>query len=70
SGTSRRRTRANQAEDGISRYRTGWDATAKAGSPENAADTPGSAASTRRIAHGGDANWDSCAASQSIDNTA
>src|SRR5579864_3365308 len=67
SGSSRRRTKANQAEDGINRYRTGWDATAKAGSPDSAADTPGSAASTRPAVTVQDANWDSCAASQSID---
>jgi len=63
------KTEANRAEEGINRYRTGWDATAKAGSPDSAADKPGSAASTRPIVHGEHANWDSCAASPSVDIT-
>jgi hypothetical protein len=58
----------------VSRYRTGWDAIAKAGSPDSAAGTPGSAASIRPGVNNPetkkeDANWDSCAASQTVDIT-
>lgn len=41
---------ANQAEEGINRYRRDWDADAMAGSPDTAADTLNSATSTRPIA--------------------
>jgi hypothetical protein len=58
----------------VSRYRRGWDAIAKADSPDNAADTPGSAASIRPGmnkpgVNREDANWDSGAASQAVDIT-
>jgi hypothetical protein len=51
------------------RYRTGWDATAMANSPDTAADTPGSATSTRLIVHGEEANWNFSSASQSVNIT-
>jgi hypothetical protein len=59
---------ANQAKEKISRYRRGWDAGAKADWPDNAADTPGSAASTRPIARAQEeeANWIFCAASLTV----
>jgi hypothetical protein len=61
---------ANQTEDeGINRYRRGWDADATANSPDSAADTLSSAASTRPNLNKADANWDSSAASQTIDIT-
>jgi len=61
---------ANQAEEGVSRYRRGWDGVAKADSRDSAADTPGSAASTRPIARAQEqeeeANWIFCAASLTV----
>jgi len=61
-------------DEGVSRYRRGWDAIATADSPDNAADTPDNAASTRPglntpEANREDANWDSCAASRTVDIT-
>ena len=55
--------RAIQASEETSRYRREKDEGARADWPDTAADTPGSAASTRLIAHGADANWDRGAAS-------
>jgi len=70
-----RKAEANQAEDETSRYRTGSDAIAKAGSPDSAADRPDSAASTLPALNKPgldkpglskqDANWDFGAASLS-----
>jgi hypothetical protein len=59
---------ANQAEEGINRYRRDWDAGAMAGSPDTAADTLNSAASTRPIARAQEeeANWIFCAASLTV----
>jgi len=54
-------------DEGASRYRTGWDENAKADSPDSAADTPDNAASTPLTVQGKDANWDSCAASRTVD---
>jgi hypothetical protein len=62
----RNATEANQAEEGINRYRIGWDANAKADSPDSAADTPGSATSTRRAGQAEDANCDFSAASMTV----
>jgi len=56
-----RNTEKNHAEERTSRYRKEKDAAVKANSPDTAVDTPGSAASTRA-----NANWDSSAASQSV----
>jgi len=58
----------------VSRYRRGWGAIAKAGSPDSAVDTPGSAASTlsgvnKPEVKKEDANWDCCAASRTVDIT-
>src|SRR5579863_740494 len=54
-----RKAEANQKEEeGVSRYRRGWDADAKADSPDSAADRPGSPASTRTDLHRQDADWD------------
>jgi hypothetical protein len=58
---------ANLAKEETSRYRRGWDADAKADWPDTAADTPGSATSTRLIVRGADANWDCGAASVADD---
>jgi len=59
-------TEANQAEEGINRYRTGWDANAKADSPDIVADTRGSATSTRRGGQSEDANCDFSEASLTV----
>jgi len=55
--------------DGVSRYRTERDATAKAEWPDSAADTPGRPASTRQTGREQGANWGSVAASLADDIT-
>jgi hypothetical protein len=57
----RKNAQAHQAEDGINRYRREKDEAAKADWPDIAADTPGTAASTRRGSRK-DANWNFSAA--------
>src|SRR5438445_7438460 len=54
--SSARRTETVGRRMRVSRYRRGWGASGKASSPDSAAGTQGSAASTRV-----DANWDGCA---------
>ena len=71
--------RIKRKDEGISRYRTGWDEDGKADSPDSAADTLSSAASTRPDLNKADlnepdlneedANWGSCAASHSFNIT-
>jgi len=65
----RTQAETNQAEDGISRYRTGWDAGATAKRPNSAAGTLASAASTRPRVNREDANWDSSASSRTVNIT-
>lgn len=61
--------KANQSRrNGTSRYRRDWDAAAKAGWRDTAADTPDSRASTRETSEE-QANWDSCIASLTSDIT-
>ena len=59
-----------QEDESISRYRTGWDADSMAAPRESAADTRDSAASTRpegrEAGRTRDANWDDCAASETV----
>ena len=56
-------------DEGINRYRRGWDASAKADSPGSAAGTPDSAASTRADGPEKGANCDSSAASLTVNIT-
>jgi hypothetical protein len=71
----RTQAEANQMEDeGVSRYRRGWAANAMADSLDNVADTLDSAANIlpglnkpEADMEQEDANWDSCAASRTID---
>jgi hypothetical protein len=56
-------------DEGINRYRRGWDASAKADLPDSAAGTPDSAASTRPDVNKDDANWDSSSASLTVNIT-
>src|ERR1700727_2825250 len=61
---------ANQTEEeGINRYRRGWDADVTASSLDSAAGTLSSAASTRPNLNKEDANWGFSAASQTVDIT-
>jgi len=55
-------------DEGINRYRRGWDAVGMADSPGSAAGTPDSAASTRP-GNKDDANWDSSSASLTVNIT-